>query len=250
MTLLSVKDLKVSVEGEGILKGVNLDVKKGEIHCVMGPNGSGKSTLVNSLMGHPSYEIDAGEVSLNGNDLVEMEAHERSLAGLFLAFQYPKEIAGVSMLNFLMASYNAHLLGNDPDAKTVKAFRFKKMLKPVLEELDMEEDFLDRYVNQGFSGGEKKKMEILQLKLLKPSLAMLDETDSGLDVDALKIVSKGVNQVHTENSDMGIMIVTHYQRILEYIKPDFVHVMKDGVIVKSGGSDFAKEIEEKGFGWI
>jgi Fe-S cluster assembly ATP-binding protein len=250
MSLLKIDQFKVSVEGEAILKGVDLEVKPGEIHCVMGPNGSGKSTLVNSLMGHPAYVVSGGKVELDGEDLLEMEAFERSLAGLFLAFQYPKEIAGVSMLNFLMASYNAHLLAADPEAKTVKAFRFKKMLKPFLEELQVGDDFLDRYVNQGFSGGEKKKMEILQLKLLKPKLAMLDETDSGLDVDALKIVSEGINQVHAENADMGIVIVTHYQRILEYIKPDFVHVMKDGVIVKSGGAEFASEIEEKGFGWV
>jgi Fe-S cluster assembly ATP-binding protein len=172
------------------------------------------------------------------------------LSGLFLAFQYPKEIAGVSMLNFLMASYNAHLVAANPGSKTMKAFRFKKMIKPLLSELDMKDDFLDRYVNQGFSGGEKKKMEILQLKLLKPKVAMLDETDSGLDVDALKVVSEGVNNVHAENPDMAIIIVTHYQRILEYIKPDFVHVMKDGVIVKSGNSEFAAEIEDKGFGWV
>lgn len=250
MTLLQIKDLKISVEDQLILKGVNLDIKAGEIHCVMGPNGSGKSTLVNSLMGHPSYNVEGGSVSIEGNDLFDMEAFERSLSGLFLAFQYPKEIAGVSMLNFLMASYNAHLVANDPDAKTMKAFRFKKMIKPLLAELDMKDDFLDRYVNQGFSGGEKKKMEILQLKLLRPKVAMLDETDSGLDVDALKVVSEGVNNVHAENPDMAIIIVTHYQRILEYIKPDFVHVMKDGVIVKSGSSEFASEIEEKGFGWV
>lgn len=250
MNLLKIVDYKVKVEGEEILKGVNLEIAKGEIHCVMGPNGSGKSTLVNSLMGHPSYEYVGGNVLLEGADLMEMEAFERSLNGLFLAFQYPKEIPGVSMLNFLMASYNAHLVANDPEAKTMKAFRFKKMLKPLLEELGLKGDFLDRYVNQGFSGGEKKKMEILQMKLLEPKVAMLDETDSGLDVDALKVVSEGVNKIHAENPDMGIVIVTHYQRILEYIKPDFVHVMKDGVIVKSGGPEFAQEIEDKGFSWV
>lgn len=250
MTLLRIEDLKVSVENESILKGVNLEVKPGEIHCIMGPNGSGKSTLVNSLMGHPSYEVNDGKVSLDGENLLEMDAFQRSLKGLFLAFQYPKEIAGVSMLNFLMASYNAHVVARDEEAKKVKAFRFKKMLKPILEELELGGDFLERYVNQGFSGGEKKKMEILQMKLLEPKVAMLDETDSGLDVDALRIVSAGVNQIHKENSEMGIVIVTHYQRILDYIKPDFVHIMKDGVIVQSGGPEFAKKIEEKGFGWV
>lgn len=250
MSLLEVKDLKISVEGEDILKGLDLKVNKGEIHCIMGPNGSGKSTLVNSLMGHPAYEVEGGEVELDGEDVLDMEAFERSLAGLFLAFQYPKEIAGVSMLNFLMASYNAHLLAKDPEAKTMKAFRFKKMLKSLLDDLEVDDNFLDRYVNQGFSGGEKKKMEILQLKLLQPRIAMLDETDSGLDVDALKLVSKGIKDVHAESEEMAIIIVTHYQRILEYVKPDFVHVMKDGVIVKSGGPEFAKEIEDKGFGWV
>lgn len=255
MSLLNISDYKVLVEGSEILKGVNLNVGKGEIHCIMGPNGSGKSTLVNSLMGHPAYEVSGGSVELDGEDVLDMEAFERSLAGMFLAFQYPKEIAGVSMLNFLLASYNAHLAkkheleGAEGKFKAVKSFRFKKLIKPLLEELDVKGDFLERFVNQGFSGGEKKKMEILQLKLLKPKVALLDETDSGLDVDALKIVSEGINSVHAE-SEMGIVIVTHYRRILEYIKPDFVHIMKDGVIVKSGGPEFAQEIEDKGFGWV
>lgn len=246
MAVLRVKDLKVSVEEKMILEGVNLEVNSGEIHCVMGPNGSGKSTFVNSLMGHPVYKVEGGSASLDGEELLDMESFERSLSGLFLAFQYPKEIEGVSMFNFLMAAYNAHYVAKNPGSNTLKAFRFRKLLKPMLEELGVKDDFLDRSVNQGFSGGEKKKMEILQLQLLEPKFALLDETDSGLDVDALKIVSDGINKVH-KNSDMGIVIVTHYQRILEYVKPDFVHVMKNGKIVKSGGAEFAAEIEANGF---
>ena len=249
MSFLEVKGLVVKVEDKKILDGVNLKINSGEVHCVMGPNGSGKSTLVNSLMGHPLYEVESGSVLLDGENLLDLESFERSLNGLFLAFQYPKEIEGVTMFNFLLASYNAHYLKKNPDKTSLKSFRFKKLIQPMLMELGVKDDFLDRFVNQGFSGGEKKKMEILQLQLLQPKFALLDETDSGLDVDALRLVSEGINKVHAD-SEMGILIVTHYQRILEYIKPDFVHVMKNGKIVKSGGADFALEIEKRGFDWV
>jgi Fe-S cluster assembly ATP-binding protein len=211
----------------------------------MGPNGSGKSTLVNTIMGHPAYEVTDGEVLFNGENILELKAFERARKGLFLAFQYPKEIAGVTMLNFLTAAYNAHLSVKDPEARALKAFRFRKMVLPEMEKLKIRPEFLDRFLNQGFSGGEKKKAEILQMRLLQPKFALLDETDSGLDVDALRIVSEGVNDLRSTN--MGVLIVTHYNRILEYVKPDFVHVMKKGQIVKSGGKDFAVELEKTGY---
>jgi Fe-S cluster assembly ATP-binding protein len=242
---LEITNLHASVDGEPILKGVNLKVSAGEIHCIMGPNGSGKSTLVNTIMGHPAYEVTEGEILLNGENVLEMEPFERAQAGIFLAFQYPKEIAGVSMLNFLTAAYNAHLLAKDPEAKPMKAFRFKREIKAQMEELKIDPAFLDRFLNQGFSGGEKKKAEILQLKLLQPTFALLDETDSGLDVDALKIVAEGINSM--KGDDFGVLLVTHYQRILDYVEPHFVHVMIDGKIVKSASGDYAKELESTGY---
>lgn len=242
---LEITNLHASVDGEPILKGVNLKVSAGEIHCIMGPNGSGKSTLVNTIMGHPAYEVTEGEILLNGENVLEMEPFERAQAGIFLAFQYPKEIAGVSMLNFLTAAYNAHLLAKDPEAKPMKAFRFKREIKAQMEELKIDPAFLDRFLNQGFSGGEKKKAEILQLKLLEPTFALLDETDSGLDVDALKIVAEGINSM--KGDDFGVLLVTHYQRILDYVEPHFVHVMIDGKIVKSASGDYAKELESTGY---
>jgi Fe-S cluster assembly ATP-binding protein len=242
---LEIKNLHNKAGELEILKGLNFAINSGEVHCIMGPNGSGKSTLVNTIMGHPAYEVTEGEVTFDGEDLLELEAFERARKGLFLAFQYPKEIAGVTMLNFLTAAYNAHLVANDPSARPLKAFRFRKMVLPEMEKLKIKPEFLDRFLNQGFSGGEKKKAEILQMRLLKPKFALLDETDSGLDVDALRIVAEGVNELRSSN--LGVLIVTHYNRILDYIKPDFVHVMKEGRIVKSGGKEFALELEKTGY---
>ena len=246
--MLKIQNFQVGVEGKQILKGIDLEVRPGEVHCIMGPNGAGKSTLVNSIMGHPKYEVLGGEVQMDGADVLDMEVFERSCNGLFLAFQYPKEIAGVSMLSFLLGAYNSQMQARDENFRALKPFKFKKMIAPLLEDLHVDKSFLERYVNHGFSGGEKKKSEVLQLKLFKPKYALLDETDSGLDVDALKIVSEGINDV--KKTGMGIIIVTHYQRILDYVKPDFVHVLKDGQIVQSGGAEFAKELEKKGYNWI
>lgn len=243
---LKIVGLKNRADELEILHGVDLTVNSGEVHCIMGPNGSGKSTLVNTIMGHPAYSVTEGDILFNNDSLLELEPFERARKGLFLAFQYPKEIAGVTMLNFLTAAYNAHLSVKDPEARALKAFRFKKMVLPEMEKLKIKPEFLERFLNQGFSGGEKKKAEILQMKLLAPSIALLDETDSGLDVDALRIVSEGVNELKA-TTGMGVLIVTHYNRILEYVKPDFVHVMKKGRIVKSGGRDFAQELEETGY---
>lgn len=243
---LSIKNLKNKAEDLEILHGVNLEVKQGEVHCIMGPNGSGKSTLVNTIMGHPAYEVTEGDILFDEESLLELESYERARKGLFLAFQYPKEIQGVTMLNFLTAAYNAHLLVKDPEARQLKAFRFRKLVLPEMEKLKIKPEFLDRFLNQGFSGGEKKKAEILQMRLLQPKIALLDETDSGLDVDALRIVADGVNELKKETG-MGVLIVTHYNRILEYVQPDFVHVMKKGQIVKSGGRDFAHELEKTGY---
>lgn len=242
---LEIRNLHASVEGEPILKGVHLTVNAGEIHCIMGPNGSGKSTLVNTIMGHPAYEVTDGEVLVDGENILELESFERALKGIFLAFQYPKEIAGVSMLNFLTAAYNAHLAARDTDAKPMKAFKFRKVIQEQMKELKIDPAFLDRFLNQGFSGGEKKKAEILQLKLLEPTFALLDETDSGLDVDALRIVAEGVNSMKSD--DFGVLMVTHYQRILDYIEPGFVHVMVDGRIVESKEGAYARELETVGY---
>ncbi len=246
--MLSLKNYKVKAEDKDILRGIDLEIKAGEVHCIMGPNGAGKSTLVNSLMGHPTYVVQDGEVMFNQKDLLALEPDQRALLGMFLAFQYPREIAGVTMFNFLLAAYNAHMSAKDSEFRRMKAFKFRRFIKPFLEELKVSENFLERYINHGFSGGEKKKLEILQLRLFDPKLALLDETDSGLDVDALKLVSEGINDFRSE--DKAILIVTHYQRILDYVKPDVVHVMKDGRIIKSGGFELAKELEEKGFEWL
>jgi len=242
---LIIENLSAKVEKKEILKDFSLIINPGEVHCIMGPNGSGKSTLVNTIMGHPAYYVVSGEVKIGEEDILNMSVSERSLAGLFLAFQYPKEIAGVSMMDFLRSIYNAHLLQRDSEAKPMKSFRFKRFIVPFLEELHISPTFLDRFVNQGFSGGEKKKIEVLQMKLVQPKFALLDETDSGLDVDALKIVSEGVESMR--DGELGVLIVTHYRRILEYIKPDFVHVMKGGRLVKSGGHEFAEKLEREGY---
>ncbi|PIR52722.1 Fe-S cluster assembly ATPase SufC [Candidatus Peregrinibacteria bacterium CG10_big_fil_rev_8_21_14_0_10_49_10] len=243
--LLSVSDLHISVEGNEVVRGISFEIHPGETHAIMGPNGSGKSTLVSSLMGHPAYEITHGSVLLMGKDLLAMEPHERAQAGLFLAFQYPKEIAGVTLRNFLFAAYNAQMKVRDPESKKLSPIKFKKFLEGHMEELSMDTAFAERFLNQGFSGGEKKKAEVLQMKVLQPHLALLDETDSGLDIDALRIVAEGINSL--KNAQRSFLLVTHYARILEYVTPDYVHVMVKGKIVESGDSAFALHLEKEGY---
>jgi len=239
--ILQIKDLCVKVEDKEILKGVNLTINKGEVHALMGRNGSGKSTLSYTLMGHPRYTVTNGSILFEGKDLLAMAADERSRAGMYLAFQYPVAIPGVSVSNFLRASVKARR-GQDIPVK-----EFRKELKEQLKALGVNETFLSRYVNDGFSGGEKKRLEILQMALLKPAMALLDETDSGLDIDALKTVAQGINAMKTTN--MSILLITHYQRILDYVTPQFVHVMQDGQIVMSGDSELAKKLEAEGYDW-
>ncbi len=243
MALLSITDLHVSVAGRSIVTGLNLTIQEGEVHAIMGPNGSGKSTLVNALMGHPSYTITRGEVLFGGKNLLELEPHERSQSGLFLAFQYPKEIAGVTLRGFLFAAHKAKAKHNG--TRHLSPIAFQKHLVSIMNELKMDASFAERFLNQGFSGGEKKKAEILQMRILEPALAMLDETDSGLDVDALRIVAEGVNAQRSKES--SCLVVTHYARILEYLVPDFVHVMAGGKIVESGDRAFAKTLEREGY---
>jgi len=249
---LEIKDLHVSVENEEILKGVSLTVNKGEIHALMGPNGSGKSTLAYALMGHPNYEITAGDVLYKGESTLEMAPDERSRAGMFLAFQYPVAIPGVSLANFLRMALNARLLkdatGNGSGPKGISIPKFRKLLKEKMALLEMDFSFAGRHLNEGFSGGEKKRAEILQMAMLEPEIAILDETDSGLDIDALRIVANGVNAL--AGPEMGVLVITHYQRLLNYIKPHFVHVMLNGRIVESGGPDLALHLEEKGYDWV
>ena len=243
--ILSVEGLEAQVaEGElGILKGVNLKIGKGEIHAIMGPNGSGKSTLAKVIAGHPSYEVSSGTVRFRGEDLLELEVDERSQAGVFLAFQYPVEIPGVSIANVLRTAVQAHL----PEGEELDIFDYAEMLTERMEMLEMDLSFAERHVNDGFSGGEKKRNEILQMAMLKPKLAVMDETDSGLDIDALKIVANGVNKIVEEDPEMSVLLITHYQRLLDYIKPDYVHVMVDGRIVQSGGPEVALELEADGY---
>jgi Fe-S cluster assembly ATP-binding protein len=247
---LEIKDLHVNVGGQEILKGVSLTVKNGEIHALMGPNGSGKSTLAYALMGHPKYEITAGDVLFKGESILEMEPDERSRAGIFLAFQYPVAIPGVSVANFLRMALNARLpeSGNGDGKRGISIPKFRKLLKEKMALLEMDPGFAGRYLNEGFSGGEKKRAEILQMAMLEPQIAILDETDSGLDIDALRIVASGVNTL--AGPEMGVLVITHYQRLLNYIKPHFVHVMLNGRIVESGGPDLALHLEEKGYDWI
>jgi Fe-S cluster assembly ATP-binding protein len=243
--LLQIEDLQASIEDREILRGLSLSVNEGEVHAIMGPNASGKSTLAKVLAGHPSYTVTGGSVRFAGGDLLAMEADERSRAGVFLAFQYPQEIPGVSILNFLRTSLNARR------EKDMPVVEFRKLLYAKMDMLGMDHSYATRFVNDGFSGGEKKRNEILQMALLEPRVAVLDETDSGLDIDALRIVSHGVNTIRREGEKRpAVLLITHYNRILHYIQPDFVHVLHRGRIIKSGGSDLALELEEKGYDWL
>jgi Fe-S cluster assembly ATP-binding protein len=237
--LLKIKKLKTQIEGKEILKGLNLEIRKGEIHAIMGPNGAGKSTLANTLMGHPKYEVTDGEMILEGEVINDLKANERAKRGLFLSFQYPEEIPGVTVENFLRTAKIA------VTGKPLKVMAFKKALKEKMELLEMKEEYAQRYLNQGFSGGEKKKNEILQMAILEPKLAILDETDSGLDVDAIRIVAQGVNSL--KNSENSMLIITHHNKILDYLQPDFIHILVDGKIVKTGDFSLAKEIEANGY---
>ncbi|GBS36815.1 ABC superfamily ATP binding cassette transporter, ABC protein [Staphylococcus aureus] len=241
---LEIKDLHVSIEDKEILKGVNLTINTDEIHAIMGPNGTGKSTLSSVIMGHPSYEVTKGEVLLDGVNILELEVDERAKAGLFLAMQYPSEITGVTNADFMRSAINA----KREEGQEINLMQFIKKLDKNMDFLDIDKDMAQRYLNEGFSGGEKKRNEILQLMMLEPKFAILDEIDSGLDIDALKVVSKGINQMRGEN--FGALMITHYQRLLNYITPDKVHVMYAGKVVKSGGPELAKRLEEEGYEWV
>ncbi|OCA84824.1 Fe-S cluster assembly ATPase SufC [Pradoshia sp. D12] len=243
-SVLTIKDLHVSIEGKEILKGVNLEVKGGEIHAIMGPNGTGKSTLSSAIMGHPKYEVTSGSITMDGEDVLEMEVDERARAGLFLAMQYPSEITGVTNADFMRSAINSKREEGDE----ISLMKFIKEMDKKMDLLEMDQDMAQRYLNEGFSGGEKKRNEILQLLMLQPAIAILDEIDSGLDIDALKVVSKGINQMR--NEDFGCLMITHYQRLLNYITPDYVHVMMQGKIVKSGGAELAQRLEAEGYDWI
>ena len=246
MSDLKITDLHVQAEDKKILKGLDLEVGAGEIHALMGPNGSGKSTLANAIMGHPSLEVTEGSILFDGSDITEADPDERSRAGLFMAFQYPVAVPGVTVAKYLRMIVNAHREARgEPE---IKLKDFSKMTREAMEMMDVPADFNGRYLNEGFSGGEKKRMEMLQLALLRPSMAVLDETDSGLDIDALRTVAEGVNRF--AGPDMGVLIITHYQRILHMVEPDKVHVMYEGRIVRSGGPELVAELEEKGYGWI
>ena len=244
--MLDIKNLQVNVEGKQILNGINLHVNAGEVHAIMGPNGSGKSTLARALSGHPQYEVTSGEVTFDGKDLLDLDPDERAREGVFMAFQYPVEIAGVNNAYFLKAALNAKR--KHQGLPELDAMEFMQLIKDKSKLLDIDQSMLSRAVNEGFSGGEKKRNEIFQMALLEPRLAILDETDSGLDIDALKLVATGVNAMR--GPDRAIIVVTHYQRLLDYIVPDYVHVLSGGRIVKSGGKELALELEKKGYGWI
>lgn len=248
MSTLEIKDLCVTVADKAILKNFNLTINKGEVHAIMGPNGTGKSTLAYTLMGHPGYEVTGGEVLFKGKNVLEMEPDERSREGMFLAFQYPVSIPGVTVANFLRTAINARRRAENPEDKGISIPDFRKMLKEKMALLKMDPAFAGRYLNDGFSGGEKKRAEILQMATLRPEIAILDETDSGLDIDALKIVSEGVNALN--GPELGVLVITHYQRLLNYIKPHFVHIMMNGRIVESGGPDLALRLEESGYDWV
>lgn len=248
MSELTIKNLHVSVDDTQIIKGLNLSVRSGEVHAIMGPNGTGKSTLAYAIMGHPNYAVTEGDIRLDGKSILDMAADERSRAGLFLAFQYPVSIPGVTVANFLRMALNARRRKAEPQQDDISILDFRKLLKSKMDLLEMDYSFGGRYLNEGFSGGEKKRTEVLQLATLEPAFAILDETDSGLDIDAIRIVSEGVNALKGPN--MGVMVITHYQRILNYIQPDFVHIIFDGRIVESGGQDLSLRLEEEGYDWI
>jgi Fe-S cluster assembly ATP-binding protein len=244
--LLEVKDLHAAIDGKAILKGLNLQINKGEVHAIMGPNGSGKSTLAKVIAGHPSYEVTKGDILFEGKSILELEPDERAREGVFMAFQYPVEVPGVSNSQFLRLAYNEKM--KHIDGEELDPLEFNDLLKEKAKVVDMDPSFFKRSVNEGFSGGEKKRNEILQMAVLDPKLAVLDETDSGLDIDALRVVSEGVNQI--KSSENAVILVTHYQRLLNYIVPDFVHVLADGKIVKEGGKELALELEERGYDWV
>lgn len=245
--VLKVNNLQASVEDTEILKGVDLEIKGGEIHAIMGPNGTGKSTLSSVIMGHPKFDVTGGTVTLNEENVLDMEVDERARAGLFLAMQYPSEVSGVTNADFLRTAINSRRDAGDE----IGLFKFITKLDTAVEELEMNEDLPHRYLNEGFSGGEKKRNEILQMKLLQPKIAILDEIDSGLDVDALRIVGRNVSAMASERKDeMGVLLITHYQRLLDYISPDFVHIMMKGRIVRSGGPELARKVEEEGYDWL
>jgi Fe-S cluster assembly ATP-binding protein len=248
MSDLDIRNLHVSIEGREILKGVNLVVRQGEVHALMGPNGTGKSTLAYTLMGHPNYEVTEGEVWFKGQNILELAPDQRSHLGLFLAFQYPVAIPGVSVANFLRSAVNARRKAHNHEDKGMPVPEFRRMLKETMDLLKVDHSFAGRYLNEGFSGGEKKRAEVLQMAALKPEIAVMDETDSGLDIDALRIVSEGVNTLR--GPGLGVLVITHYQRILNYIKPDFVHIMMGGRIVETGGPELALHLEEHGYDWI
>ena len=248
MSELDIRNLHAGIEGREILKGVNLTIRQGEVHALMGPNGTGKSTLAYTLLGHPNYEVTQGEVWFKGQNILELEPDERAHLGLFLAFQYPVAIPGVSVANFLRAAINANRKAANSEYKGIPVPEFRKLLKERMDLLRMDHAFAGRYLNEGFSGGEKKRAEVLQMAALKPEIAVMDETDSGLDIDALRIVSDGVNALR--GPELGVLVITHYQRILNYIKPGHVHIMLDGHIVESGGADLALHLEEHGYDWL
>src|SRR5271165_3609424 len=247
---LRIENLRVAIGGKEILRGVNLTIREGEIHALMGPNGSGKSTLSYALMGHPNYEVTEGSVTIDGQDILELEADERAKAGLFLAFQYPTAIPGVTVANFLRhAVTNVRNPNRKEGQELIPMREFRKELREQMEELGVDQEFARRYLNEGFSGGEKKRAEVLQLAMLRPAFAILDETDSGLDIDAVRLVSEGVNRVAAKNGT-GVLVITHYQRILNYIKPAFVHILFGGRIVESGGPELVKQLEKEGYDWV
>ena len=245
MADLVIRGLHASIDGAEILKGVDLELSKGEVHAIMGPNGSGKSTLAHVLMGHPAYEVTGGEVIFKGEEVLELEPNERSQLGLFLAFQYPAAIPGVTVANFLRMAVNAHRRDEDGNENPIRIPEFRKLLQESMEQLKIDRSMTSRYLNDGFSGGEKKRMEMLQMAMLRPQIAILDETDSGLDIDALRIVADGVNSL--VGPEMGALVITHYSRLLKYIKPDHIHVLVGGRVVRSGGPELADELERDGY---
>jgi Fe-S cluster assembly ATP-binding protein len=246
MADLEIRNLHVSAEGKEILKGLDLDVSRGQIHALMGPNGSGKSTLANAIMGHPAFEVTEGEIHFDGEDITEADPEERSRMGLFMAFQYPVAVPGVTVAKYLRMIVNAHREARGEDEVKLKDFR--KLTEEAMELVNIPRDFSSRYLNDGFSGGEKKRMEVLQLAMLNPRMAVLDETDSGLDIDALRVVAEGVNRF--AGPELGVLIITHYQRILHLVKPDVVHVLFEGRLVREGGPELVEQLEQRGYGWI